>query len=77
MIKKIKYVFLKAKTQYNYKHYFKLGCYIYLLVSYNITYGYICWFRVLFLNIYIYIYNHLNEFNTKTNYLNIKIRNKN
>ena len=26
-------VFLKAKTQYNYKHYFKLGCYIYLLVS--------------------------------------------
>ena len=22
------YVFLKAKTQYNYKHYFKLGCYI-------------------------------------------------
>ena len=31
--KKIIYVFLKAKTQYNYKHYFKLGCYIYLLVS--------------------------------------------
>ena len=24
---------LKAKAQYNYKHYFKLGCYIYLLVS--------------------------------------------
>ena len=31
------YVFLKAKTQYNYKHYFKLGCYIYLLVSYKVT----------------------------------------
>ena len=27
------YVFLKAKAQYNYNHYFKLGCYIYLLVS--------------------------------------------
>ena len=33
MIKKqITYVFLKAKTQYNYKHYFKLWFYIYLLV---------------------------------------------
>ena len=31
--KKIIYVFLKANAQYNYKHYFKLGCYIYLLVS--------------------------------------------
>ena len=31
--KKIIYVFLKAKTQYNYKHYFRLECYIYLLVS--------------------------------------------
>ena len=30
---KKKKVFLKAKAQYNYNHYFKLGCYIYLLVS--------------------------------------------
>ena len=28
-------MFLKAIAQYNYRHYFKLECYIYLLVSYN------------------------------------------
>ena len=81
MIKKIIYVFLKAKTQYNHKHYFKLGCYIYLLFSHSIIFLFI-------INLECYIgihmrfrvditYNHLSLTNTKTNDLNIKIRNKN
>ena len=45
--------------------------YFYLLLIYNITYGYIYWFKV------DITYYHLNEINTKTNDLNIKIRNKN
>ena len=48
-------MFLKAIAQYNYRHYFKLECYIYLLVSYN----HLNKVNTKTDNIYIYIYKDI------------------
>ena len=54
------YVFLKAIAQYNYRHYFKLECYIYFLVSYNHLNKVNTKTDNIYIYIYIYIKRHKN-----------------